>query len=278
MLDSNIASGTLERPEQLLELARRCTDELSSGPWYRGHADDSWTLVPKVARPALLAGRERQSFEDSLVHDFRRRAIDALGESGAARGWPDWLALMQHLGLPTRLLDWSSSILIAAFFAVHEHTAPDRDGALWVLDPAALAEQELGRRAILTPDDLAGKLACMLPFEDLAFGARGLHGSLMPRLEAGIVPLEPHATFARMMIQQSRFTVHGRSSALEQGPGAAGYLRGYRIPAECKPALAQALAGLGIRLTTVFPDIEHLALELRELAALKGDDGSRLSA
>jgi len=50
---------------------------------------------------------------------------------------------MQHYRLPTRLLDWSFSPLIAAYFAVRETTDADEDACIWALAPSVLVQPEL---------------------------------------------------------------------------------------------------------------------------------------
>jgi hypothetical protein len=81
----------------------------------------TYELVPKVGRYEKFKGLSTEDFEKQekkILRLFRQQAWSALPDVKSS----DWelLALAQHHGLPTRLLDWSQNPLVAAYFAVEE--------------------------------------------------------------------------------------------------------------------------------------------------------------
>lgn len=85
---------------------------------YRGHGDPSWQLIPKIGRSPYNKADEKVIFEA-----WKRRAAEFIGNH-AMNDW-NWLAIAQHHGLATRMLDWSYNPLIAAYFAVAEKRDSD---------------------------------------------------------------------------------------------------------------------------------------------------------
>lgn len=101
------------------------------GIWFRGLPDAEWTLMPGIFRQSDNEYIE----ETSMFHHFQLRVSE---QRHTYQSTFDWLCLMQHYDLPTRLLDWSESVLIALFFAVDDTKRADVDGKLCVLNARRL--------------------------------------------------------------------------------------------------------------------------------------------
>ncbi|HYH80528.1 MAG TPA: FRG domain-containing protein [Longimicrobium sp.] len=98
------------------------------GVWYRGQSRQ-WPLAPSVFRE--YGGRHYN--ESSLIYHFQARSPDFRLSHVSTF---EWLCLMQHYATPTRLLDWTESVLVALYFAVERD--PEDDGELYVLNTPLL--------------------------------------------------------------------------------------------------------------------------------------------
>jgi len=117
-------------PELIAALERDHKDYMGA-IWFRGQASKSWALLPGYLRLSNAPS------ESTLLKRFKQSAAMLLDRD--PKDTFDWLFLMQHYGLPTRLLDWSESPLVALYFAVEEQEKHhDFDAALWCLRPSDL--------------------------------------------------------------------------------------------------------------------------------------------
>lgn len=128
------------------------------GLWFRGHTDASHGLCASVARGPV------EYEEAGMFHHFRLKNA----QHGANCETPfDWLSLMQHYYTPTRLLDWTESVLTALFFATSNEDADERDGALIVLNARRLNYRSscLSRSDVAVPNSLDVVLRAALATE-----------------------------------------------------------------------------------------------------------------
>lgn len=214
--------------------------------WFRGCADSTWELKPAVMR-GLAADRER-----SMTTYFRARAGVRYSRTPAPDDFPSWLSLMQHYGLPTRLLDWSWSALVALFFAVEDPSYDVVDGCLWMLSPGDMNEAQ-GLEPLLYPLD-AWRLR---PLLEPAFKTR----SVPDERAAAALTIEADP---RMQVQQGAFSVHATPEPMDGLTGAADWLRRYTVPSDAKQRLRAHVRFLGITRAYLFPDLPSLAAEIRE--------------
>ncbi|MDQ9171884.1 FRG domain-containing protein [Oxalobacteraceae bacterium R-40] len=218
---------------------------------FRGQADADWRLEPSVHR-----GYSPQQ-ERYLTNEFRVRASGRHSACPTNTDFPGWLALMQHYGLPTRLLDWSYSPLVAAFFAVHPDYAKSdlhtgRNACIWALDPACLNESQ-GFEPLIFPLDAVSYEPLIIP----AFKNRHEPNAV------GVAMALEHD--ARIQLQQGAFTIHSIRTPINLLPNAHAYLSKFVIRNEDICGFFEELTMLGIRKYTLFPDLTALTSELKAI-------------
>jgi hypothetical protein len=223
-------------------------------PWFRGHGNASWSLEPGLYRAkSEMGGIGAHYYNESvLLQRFRLRAPTFL-ERLPATDW-EWLFLMQHYGLPTRLLDWTESSLIALYFAIRDHVG-DADAAVWAINSWWLNRQTFGKYVLFSTDDPQAKKHAPL------LSGQKLKG----RLPLAVTP--SHAS-QRIAAQRGVFTIHGNDRApLDRLAHRRGKdhpnLRKLVVKSKYIPAVLRDLAVSGISESLIFPELSGLCREIK---------------
>lgn len=232
--------------------------------WYRGHSSTYNSLQPRIFREEFFSQEHKVMASDTefqFVYDFKRIAPSLSSDLPSQKSNLEWLILMQHFGTPTRLLDWSESILVALFFAVIDK--PNEDGELWSIFPQELnklsgiegyPQQNHSYLKYLAKDALTDNKKKLK--EDLGIAEA-------PNFPLGFYPT---LKFPRMNAQQSVFTIHPEPlndkdivSILVNNNK---HLYRYIIPGKAKTNIIEELNSLGVCFRTLFVDLDNLSKDL----------------
>ncbi|CRF32570.1 hypothetical protein BRSU_0878 [Brachyspira suanatina] len=259
--------------------------------WYRGHADKEWELIPSIQRAKFNNDKEYLDNEElfrkerEFVNTFMSKAVMLDHKKPNINDYASWLTLMQHYGMPTRLLDWTESPLVALYFAISYRKEEKKDAIIFLLNPYELNKnQQLedytdsnGRKlqndfvynmyhntiytmvySAFKRWELSSNISIRTP-EDYKFNYRYC------KLYDKIAACYPTHYDGRVYNQYSAFTVHNTMKKLENinneliNNDSKGFLDKIIIPSSKKKILLNDLKIMGITDSYIFPDFQHLS-------------------
>ena len=239
-------------------------EELYEGSWnatlgrfrspyaFRGASSANHTLASSLVRLAAERADVRR-LELALLRNFRKYAHGEVARTDSI--W-DWLALGQHRGLPTRLLDWTYSPLVALHFATDDPQTFAHDGVVWCVNFVE-ANKRLPRRLrkMLEQEgsdtftvEMLGAFRTLRDFDALG-------------RDPFVVFIEPPAVDRRILNQLALFSLMSSPDArLDDWLEAhAELFRKVRIPASLKWEIRDKLDQANVNERVLFPGLDGLS-------------------
>lgn len=218
---------------------------------FRGLSNKDYELSTRLMR----LGGNYAGVERHLLRNFRKYALDDVPK-GKDSFWK-WLAVAQHFGLPTRLLDWTFSPFVAAHFATCDLERYDVDGAIWCVN--FIETNKLLPKKLQHLLDIDGALNLTIEMLDHAVASLPEFDSLA--LDSFAVFLDPPSLDGRIVNQYALFSMMSNPLALlndwlESRPK---LFRKIVIPARLKWEIRDKLDKANITERTLFPGLDGLA-------------------
>lgn len=260
---------TVETLNQFGEAVEKFLALPSETRWYRGIGDVSYELRPSLFRHPSIATMKPLELEQKLLVRFQQRSLPYLNQRIDDR-W-ELLFLMQHHGVPTRLLDWTENPYVALYFALTSCNKDPKadaypDCCVWSLDPIAW------NRAVL--DHISYSDGVLVTSDERLDGHK-------PGVKENVFSKKPVAIYGsynspRIVAQRGTFMVFGSDvspmESVKDGTAAINdeVLSKLVIPGGKVHDFLRNLTSIGYTDSVIFPDLDGLAREIKRGFGFEG--------
>ena len=266
--------GNISSVQDLIEGSAELCNRAEARLFYRGHSKSDFLLVPSIGRGISFGNKIDVRFtaeqERLILHRFRRHAYAHVG-----RLITEWEALLlaRHHGLPTRLLDWALSPLVALFFACCDNAG--MAGCVW-----GFSRFKESRHTRSTDIDIIEKILDpeSSPLEPILAPSDETN---QPDNKDSVRIIYPVANTPRIVVQGGVFTWHSNPTipldryagkCIQRSNWDLAHLYRWDIPEEKKNELLKCLDLCGVNRRTLYPDLDGIAMSLWQAEVLfRGD-------
>ncbi|MES9858505.1 MAG: FRG domain-containing protein [Sedimenticola sp.] len=249
-----IATARIRTPGELIKAG-----EALANSWFRGQGDFEWGLKSTIERDASIFEVPKEILfnrENVMLNLFKQRAHLYSNGTNLPETEFEWHALIRHHGGPSRLLDITSSYLVAAYFALND-SQPDRDAALWAFHGESHSKDKISDIfssssgsgiTIRIPDQLNARINAqsggfLIPhsFEDT------LEEQVGKKFDVNLKEIKKYRSVKRVKTERDH------------------RIWKFKIPRDKHSELFRFLSRCNIRSYSLVPGIDGLALSLREM-------------
>ena len=237
--------------------------------FFRGHSIKSYKLQPSVFRPL---NNELSLNEKDIILDVKQYAPEH-NISYSVKELDKVLCDIQHNDIPTRLLDWTVSPLVALYFACESHH--DETGKLWAFDPWSYNDKIINYKEKIHPQihdfHIIARILSGLEWSENEI-RQYLHKEYafdQPINLADPVAFVAPFTNKRKVFQRGVFLIFGTDThPFKTRSIAQPYLSCYTIPKAYKKKIIQELNNLYINDYTIYPDYRGMKNVLKKYGSL----------
>lgn len=268
---ASIQEITLEDWNALVTIANKVDvgDFLNTAYVFRGQEDADWALKSSLHRAAsndgrigLPAAEQLLRIEKGLTEKFRGVAPNHLPPAtlSATNSIVDWWPLMRHFGVPTRILDWTASFYVAAYFAAAK--APDKDGAIYLVHAHTLSEamrHSYGAEAEMPTSASEADKKFQRPDAPPVVFIFGRKTAMLDRM------ISQQGVFMASQNAEADIEEILASEIPKVANPASETLRKFRIRAAHKPMIMRRLRSMNVTASSLFPGLDGIGRQLDEL-------------